>query len=86
MDITSFPTRERGLKSGLSIVLGLTLFVVPHAGTWIEIITVALLICFSLSFPTRERGLKSYHSLLTEYQFPSFPTRERGLKYQLFHK
>ena len=36
--ITSFPTRERGLKF-LSICLSGACRVVPHAGTWIEIAT-----------------------------------------------
>ena len=54
--------------------------VVPHAGTWIEIVCHMDHCIFSSPFLTRERGLK--------YQVPgpalqenlSFPTRERGLK------
>ncbi len=33
----SFPTRERGLKSGINAKVDRNIFVVPHAGTWIEI-------------------------------------------------
>ena len=32
--------------------------VVPHEGTWIEIVINFCMIGISLSFPTRERGLK----------------------------
>ena len=37
------------------------LFVVPHAGTWIEIdVEIGIYDEFIPSFPTRERGLKSH--------------------------
>ena len=32
--------------------------VVPHAGTWIEMLTTSCPVLTSSSFPTRERGLK----------------------------
>ena len=34
--------------------------VVPHAGTWIEIVPYKTAVKIRLSFPTRERGLKYY--------------------------
>ena len=54
----SFPTRERGLKSMSKFVFIGTLEVVPHAGTWIEIVDVLATYRDTMSFPTRERGLK----------------------------
>ena len=56
-------------------------YVVPHAGTWIEIILQYWQIRpRSLSFPTRERGLKFSQSITIPKSLLSFPTRERGLK------
>ena len=37
----SFPTRERGLKFTVSTTEGQVFAVVPHAGTWIEIVANA---------------------------------------------
>ena len=39
-------------------MIPISVSVVPHAGTWIEIPTYSLLTIFQSSFPTRERGLK----------------------------
>ena len=56
--ISSFPTRERGLKSPV-IATDIPAFpVVPHAGTWIEISVIPIVYVDGRSFPTRERGLK----------------------------
>ena len=54
--------------------------VVPHAGTWIEIMFVALMTSANSSFPTRERGLKYVEHQEVMMSELSFPTRERGLK------
>ena len=76
----SFPTRERGLKLLHVLCLFFLGHVVPHAGTWIEMLSLVRLSMLPSSFPTRERGLK-YHSKSGREQKPgSFPTRERGLK------
>ncbi len=58
MFLLSFPTRERGLKSHGEEVLKGAEQVVPHAGTWIEILQFVSDNEKMLSFPTRERGLK----------------------------
>ena len=54
--------------------------VVPHAGTWIEIVEPLLAVHGATSFPTRERGLKSLADSVYTGEALSFPTRERGLK------
>ena len=55
--------------------------VVPHAGTWIEILySPVYCINNSWSFPTRERGLKYNVRRISAAAKKSFPTRERGLK------
>ena len=54
--------------------------VVPHAGTWIEMILVMITRKCSQSFPTRERGLKFVEKSGELAEGLSFPTRERGLK------
>ena len=54
----SFPTRERGLKCPVLAPACSVTFVVPHAGTWIEINTAVKGSNCIQSFPTRERGLK----------------------------
>ena len=56
----SFPTRERGLKFPYDITIVDRQIVVPHAGTWIEILETSLKLHFFPSFPTRERGLKCF--------------------------
>ena len=38
-------------------------YVVPHAGTWIEIRLTRYILRWLVSFPTRERGLKSRGAL-----------------------
>ena len=55
----SFPTRERGLKYLVDCPCPFEEKVVPHAGTWIEIVVVGGVAVDVVSFPTRERGLKS---------------------------
>ena len=55
---TSFPTRERGLKYKVNKKVLTNVVVVPHEGTWIEILTMARRLRNTPSFPTRERGLK----------------------------
>ena len=57
--------------------------VVPHAGTWIEILLSGHSGWKKRSFPTRERGLKLTHQMPKQPDIMSFPTRERGLK--LYH-
>ena len=57
-------------------------YVVPHAGTWIEIYVQCKCNNIFASFPTRERGLKYIHINMLFNSTPSFPTRERGLKCQ----
>ena len=54
--------------------------VVPHAGTWIEILTYDTIARRFQSFPTRERGLKCKINIGDKDWEASFPTRERGLK------
>ena len=56
--------------------------VVPHEGTWIEILEEIISLVSDSSFPTRERGLKFDQERLKDPQKLSFPTRERGLKYK----
>ena len=55
-------------------------YVVPHAGTWIEIVWIPGIRSRNLSFPTRERGLKCKSYRGGWCYLVSFPTRERGLK------
>ena len=55
----SFPLRERGLKSNGRVELEHIHFVVPLAGTWIEIKECIAEKLKVSSFPLRERGLKS---------------------------
>ena len=55
-------------------------FVVPHAGTWIEMAENQEEAANVLSFPTRERGLKFDGISVDAAISQSFPTRERGLK------
>ena len=78
----SFPSRERGLKLLYCHKSAHNMFVVPLAGTWIEI-TIAFAQRFAshTSFPSRERGLKWTISLFAVKFSRSFPSRERGLKY-----
>ena len=78
--LPSFPTRERGLKCLYLIMLLPPHYVVPHAGTWIEIFSTSHNTCYHLSFPTRERGLKCDFGFFEVHSVKSFPTRERGLK------
>ena len=56
--LSSFPTRERGLKFVKQVNDQIPKCVVPHAGTWIEISSQGGLHSITWSFPTRERGLK----------------------------
>ena len=68
-----------------SFCLSLRIIVVPHAGTWIEIQYLYLLIQSPLSsFPTRERGLKYGTDHFRIKSVLSFPTRERGLKLHVY--
>ena len=56
----SFPSRERGLKLLYCHKSAHNMFVVPLAGTWIEIKSNDKLAMQAImSFPSRERGLKS---------------------------
>ena len=55
-------------------------YVVPHAGTWIEMYKPKEKETRLESFPTRERGLKYPVSSGPSPSLWSFPTRERGLK------
>ena len=80
-ELSSFPTRERGLKLLWRCVRDRFTAVVPHAGTWIEILVTTMFAFATESFPTRERGLKSKKESEISQVFLSFPTRERGLKY-----
>ena len=72
--------RERGLKFDYLHDDRHQEGVVPHAGTWIEIIYAGLYLRDLWSFPTRERGLKCCSCHCWKYRNVSFPTRERGLK------
>ena len=54
--------------------------VVPHEGTWIEILKAFEVSGRVKSFPTRERGLKLPCICDPAGAPQSFPTRERGLK------
>ena len=62
--LLSLPSRERGLKFCISLIIGAAPPVAPFAGAWIEISAVG----FSfpplvLSLPSRERGLKLYSAI-----------------------
>ena len=83
---SSFPTRERGLKFPAAWQCILPDPVVPHEGTWIEILEEIISLVSDSSFPTRERGLKFDQERLKDPQKLSFPTRERGLKYLKWFK
>ena len=76
----SFPLRERGLKPESTDKLGITVLVVPLAGTWIETCRRSLIAGREMSFPLRERGLKHNKNRELNQPEPSFPLRERGLK------
>ncbi len=82
----SFPTRERGLKLTRTDENGFRYAVVPHAGTWIEMVLIRIKTTVFMSFPTRERGLKSAQNPCTTLYPLSFPTRERGLKSFCFQR
>ena len=56
--LLSFPTRERGLKCTSGSWANQVRVVVPHEGTWIEILDGETTAGAIMSFPTRERGLK----------------------------
>ena len=78
--LSSFPTRERGLKSGWAAARGGRSLVVPHEGTWIEI-PLLLLNPVSLWVVPHEG---TWIEIVLVPPYPnfklSFPTRERGLK------
>ena len=80
--VPSFPTWERELKSVSAATVKINKTVVPHVGTWIEIIVATWLPpdC-PLSFPTWERELKLISTQVLLARKMSFPTWERGLKY-----
>ena len=57
--LSSHPTRVRGLKSITRGNYWVDIFVAPHTGAWIEIIPqIAVLAGIPESHPTRVRGLK----------------------------
>ena len=76
----SFPTRERGLKCTLSNPNTILYSVVPHAGTWIEILRELTIHEAILVVP--HAGTWIEISATGDYgaSSASFPTRERGLK------
>ena len=80
-ELTSLPTRERGLKYYSYPGAPRLLQVAPHAGAWIEMRIIRAIAGISASLPTRERGLKYVKSETNTGVVRSLPTRERGLKY-----
>ena len=55
---TSLPSRERGLKLKIKVVICDFIIVAPLAGAWIEISLSLSLHSLISSLPSRERGLK----------------------------
>ena len=77
----SLPSRERGLKSMVKVMLQSMLLVAPFAGAWIEInFFNEYNKRIEESLPSRERGLKYKDSDTLEPYLGSLPSRERGLK------
>ena len=58
IELTSLPSRERGLKLQTSTRTGQLQKVAPFAGAWIEITQGHLMRDIFWSLPSRERGLK----------------------------
>ena len=50
--------RVRGLKPPRGLYTGISLWVAPHAGAWIETLSLASRTMNILSHPMRVRGLK----------------------------
>ena len=76
----SFPTRERGLKSKKKFRNMCTYYVVPHAGTWIEIIVDSALSILDAVVPHAGTWIEIMAKRRKITDTRSFPTRERGLK------
>ena len=84
---SSFPTRERGLKFDMFTKKQEFLPVVPHAGTWIEMVSVPHRGNLHQVVPHAGTWIEiSLACTAFYYAFMSFPTRERGLKSELFEK
>ena len=79
--ILSLPSRERGLKYGLSGSLWYSKSVAPLAGARIEIYRIRCYWEFYWSLPSRERGLKYADNAACPALQSSLPSRERGLKF-----
>ena len=78
--IESFPTRERGLKSPITAMITGIHSVVPHAGTWIEIVYCQLCWRTCKVVPHAGTWIEICSQIVDYIRTPSFPTRERGLK------
>ena len=81
--ISSLPSRERGLKSCFVDVNKIVSNVAPLAGAWIEIDRWHKDRMERLSLPSRERGLKLIRYSSGSIRRLSLPSRERGLKYPI---
>ena len=76
----SFPTRERGLKYPSTVVRRISIIVVPHEGTWIEISNSALTDSGAAVVPHEGTWIEMANIGSPSGVLMSFPTRERGLK------
>ena len=57
-------------------------FVVPHAGTWIEIKISIMIFLRCTVVPHAGTWIEIMLGLICRLMFKSFPTRERGLKFR----
>ena len=82
INVKSFPTRERGLKSWTELTDYEINYVVPHAGTWIEIHLSAKKMLQIQVVPHAGTWIEILLTVEKSVKQASFPTRERGLKYR----
>ena len=78
--LMSHPMRVRGLKPCNNRFGRKASAVAPHAGAWIETISLKYILRFGESHPMRVRGLKQENYPLYQNQTKSHPMRVRGLK------